>query len=103
MQVLGLDKLCMAGRLGQAQQAGLRAQHLAQTTRTQEMTMLWMLSSLTLTSELAGASAASVQAAVCSAAGELWQHREQQPQAFYLVQNSMTWSACSQQMQGGMQ
>ena len=65
--------------------------------------MLWMPSSPILTSELEGFSAAAAHAAVCSAPCELRQLQEQQPQEFYLMQNSMTWSACSQQMQGGMQ
>ena len=63
----------MAASLGQARQvrqAALRAQHPAQMTRSQEMTMLWMPSSPTLTSELEGASTSTAQAGVCSAGCE---------------------------------
>ena len=62
------------GLAQQAQRAVPRAQHPAQMTKSQEMTMLWMLSSPTLTSEPEGASASPTQAAVCSAACELRQH-----------------------------
>ena len=78
------------GLAQQAQRAVPRAQHPAQTTRSREMTMLWMPSSPTLTSELEGAFGPAPQAAACPAECKFRQHKQQQPQEVDVVLSSMT-------------